>query len=522
MLNFFRRNTKIIAAIVAVLFVAGSALVYLNTSGNQQANQAKASNRPVATVNGEDINYQEFNSQLSQVMQQYQRSQGQVSADRILPLKSRVLKGAVERELLNQRAAEEGFKERITDEEVQTELDNYIEQMMQQASVSSEEELDKLLKKRGRSLADFKERVKGRVKEVLALRKLQNKITGDVEVSESEIKEQYEKITASHILFKTNNNQTAEEAKAKAEKVLAKVKEGQDFAQLAKEYSEGPSADKGGQLGSFGRGKMLPSFEEKAFSLEVGEVSEPVKTKSGYHLIKVTDKQEAEGEEFEKKKKDIKQKLLQKKQKKVFSNWLEDAKEEAEITIHEQEIKAYKAYQDKNYQQAISGYKAALENKQESASYLYNNLAQAYQKQDKTDQAIETYKTAMEKYPKQVTFHKNLAGLYQKTDQPEKAIDVYETALAKEESDAQLHFNLANLYRKLDKKDKALEQYDKFSELSGDNLMAHYRLYTIYQKMGLTEKAKQEKKKVQELQKKKQQQQKKKQQQIKQQQQNQQ
>jgi peptidyl-prolyl cis-trans isomerase D len=68
------------------------------------------------------------------------------------------------------------------------------------------------------------------------------------------------------------------------------VRDGEDFAELAKVYSDGPSAPEGGDLGWFGRGKMVAAFEEVAFELEVGEVSEPVKTQFGYHIIKVEEK----------------------------------------------------------------------------------------------------------------------------------------------------------------------------------------------------------------------------------------
>ena len=87
------------------------------------------------------------------------------------------------------------------------------------------------------------------------------------------------KIRASHILV---------EKQSQALKVAEELKAGGDFAALAKNYSTCPSGKKGGDLGAFGRGQMVREFEQAAFALPVGKVSDPVKTKFGYHIIKRT------------------------------------------------------------------------------------------------------------------------------------------------------------------------------------------------------------------------------------------
>lgn len=105
--------------------------------------------------------------------------------------------------------------------------------------------------------------------------------------------EMLEQVTASHILIQYEGaaraegiTRTREEALALAEEVARKAgAEGADFAALAREYSDGPSAEAGGQLGTFGHGAMVPAFEEAAFALEPGEVSGVVETPFGYHVI---------------------------------------------------------------------------------------------------------------------------------------------------------------------------------------------------------------------------------------------
>jgi peptidyl-prolyl cis-trans isomerase C len=87
-------------------------------------------------------------------------------------------------------------------------------------------------------------------------------------------------VRASHILVKTEQE---------ANDLLKQIKTGKDFGELAKNCSDCPSKRQGGDLGFFSRGQMVKEFENAAFSMSKGEVSNPVKTQFGYHLIKVTD-----------------------------------------------------------------------------------------------------------------------------------------------------------------------------------------------------------------------------------------
>ncbi len=109
-----------------------------------------------------------------------------------------------------------------------------------------------------------------------------------------------EQVSASHILVKTEDE---------AKEVHKEIKAGKDFAELAKAKSTGPSGPRGGELGTFGRGRMVPEFEKAAFALKVGEVSEPVKTQFGYHVIKVTKRTEAAPKTFEAVQEDIRRTL---------------------------------------------------------------------------------------------------------------------------------------------------------------------------------------------------------------------
>jgi len=121
-----------------------------------------------------------------------------------------------------------------------------------------------------------------------------------VQVEDDEVKTYYEEnqaefyspetVEARHILIKLDKDadeKAVEAARMRTAEIHARALKGEDFAELAKQLSEGPSKEQGGYLGTFGRGRMVKPFEDKAFSLQAGEISEPTRTDFGWHIIKV-------------------------------------------------------------------------------------------------------------------------------------------------------------------------------------------------------------------------------------------
>ncbi len=141
-----------------------------------------------------------------------------------------------------------------------------------------------------------------------------------------------EAVTASHILIDTRNMKDEEklnEAKKKIEKIKEELDEGADFAKLAEENSDCPSARSGGQLGTFGRGEMVKELTDAAFATNVNSISEPVKTQYGYHIIKVTGKQEGKDIKFEEVKERVKIALFNEK----TINLIQELQENADTQV---------------------------------------------------------------------------------------------------------------------------------------------------------------------------------------------
>ena len=143
---------------------------------------------------------------------------------------------------------------------------------------------------------------------------------------------------ARQILVRVNNNATeAEQKKArkKIESVKAKLNQGQSFEELAKTYSEGPSASRGGNLGYFSRGDMVKEVDEAVFSMNPGDISDIVRTEFGFHLIKLEDFKESKKIPFERVENDIKNYLIQIKSQEQFDKFIKKLKEKATIKMRE-------------------------------------------------------------------------------------------------------------------------------------------------------------------------------------------
>jgi len=165
---------------------------------------------------------------------------------------------------------------------------------------------------------------------------VRKKIDQDVKISDDDMKKFYdqnkdkfnsgEQIRASHILVKDEKT---------AQDILAQLKKGASFEDLARKYSADASAAKGGDLGWFAKGAMVPDFEKVAFSLKEGQLSDVVKTPYGYHIIKVTGKRPAGTRSFEEVKDQIRTAMLPARQQEILQQLKDSLKKNAKISIKE-------------------------------------------------------------------------------------------------------------------------------------------------------------------------------------------
>ncbi|NJP36599.1 peptidylprolyl isomerase [Alkalicoccus luteus] len=267
----------------------------------EKASEEEAEPALVAEVNGEPIDEQTFHEALRE---QYGET---------------VLQVLIQEKVFENEAEELG----IAEEDVQAEISYLMDTM----GIEEEEEFYGMMEMQGiQSETELRKRVLQHL--------VMQEITGhDGEFSEEELQEEYDRgaeLTARHIL--TGDSETAED-------VLARLEDGESFAELAETYSQDPgSSSEGGDLGTFGRGTMTPPFEAAAFTLEDEEYSEPVQSQFGYHIIEVTDRVPFE-EPFDDVREQLQQSLSDRYQYQV-NRIQETIMDEADVTILDEDFQS--------------------------------------------------------------------------------------------------------------------------------------------------------------------------------------
>ncbi|MFW6230451.1 MAG: peptidylprolyl isomerase [Nanoarchaeota archaeon] len=285
-----------------------------------------------ATVNGERIYVSEVEEQYQQIPQQLKQGM----------TKSLVLDQIITQEVLVQEAQDEGI--RVTDDELDTFVDNAVER-----SGWTREEFEKVLEAQDLTF----ENLKDLYRVSLVIEKLINQtVLGNIQVTDEEVRSFYEnnteeftvkeeQVRVQHILISNESvNDTA--ARELAEDLRYRAVNGANFSKLALNYSDDPSAATNlGDLGFFGRGRMVAAFEEMAFRLEnEGDLSEVVGTQFGYHILKLIDSREA-GDviPFEDVRDQIRQDILSQKQAVAVEEYIREQRADAAIEFMNSSIR---------------------------------------------------------------------------------------------------------------------------------------------------------------------------------------
>ncbi len=378
--------------------------------------------------------------------------QGELPRSSVAEMRYYTLQQMISEKLMLQQSRKAGVKvsKKELNDEVKRIKDNF----------AGDEEYKTWLEQNNFTEAKLRQLIQDNLR-VTKLRDLKSK----VEVTEEDVKNAYEQVRASHILV-TPVGENWDAAKKQAEKILSEIKAGKNFADLAKKYSaDTATKDKGGDLDYFGHDSgMDPEFAKAAFALKTGQVSEPVKSTYGYHLIKVTARKDATGAEFDKAKDDLKKQLESKSAETQFNEWFSKTLAEAKIVVNDPALRAMQ--------------------------FVQNN---------QLPQAVSQYQEAIEENPDDPYLHLYLGEVYKQLEDPDRAIGEYELAVSKGDSDAELHYVLGLAYKDKGEKDKAVAEFRKASGLDLTNYGLHSALKDVFTSLKMTAEAKAEQGKMDEI-----------------------
>ncbi len=287
-------------------------------------------------VNDHVVTYGEFERELGEQIERLEQQLGDIEHSPEIQQRLALIREQMKGQLVEQmvtRALLDDFLEKSDVEVSEEEIDREWEQIV--AQFPDQQALEAALQQEGVTVAEIREQVERQVKFDKALARE----IGEVEVTGAEVEAFYDmrsedfaqpaQVRARHILISD-----AEDAEAAAHAIHKRIEEGEDFAALAAEHSACPSGQQGGDLGFFGAGQMVEPFSRQAFAMEAGEVSAPVKTEFGYHIIKVEERREAKQAEFAEVEDAIKEHLEQQQGRAKQEEFFDQLRQTAQITIN--------------------------------------------------------------------------------------------------------------------------------------------------------------------------------------------
>lgn len=225
----------------------------------------------------------------------------------------------------------------VGDAEIQAAIDDVI----RQNGFTGPDQLEAAVQSQGLSMAEYRSNLKSQLSQ---MKLLNLKVRSKVRISEEDVKRRHtelsaadegeEEIHARHVLVRVAPDAAApdaEHAREQAAAIAAKAKAGEDFAKLAREASDGASGEEGGDLGWFRRGEMTRELEEAAFHLQAGQISDPVRTKFGWHVVQVMERRAVAPQPIEEQAPELREKLFREELDRQTQRYLDELKKAAVI-----------------------------------------------------------------------------------------------------------------------------------------------------------------------------------------------
>ena len=320
-------------------WIAASLAVFLAPASLPAQGKGKVVEEIIARVNNEIITLADFEkAQATMRHEAAQDCQGcpQEKLDAMYKDRGKdLLRDLIDQSLLVQRAKDMGIS-------VETEVIKRLDQVRQQNNLASMEDLEKAVEAQGIPWEDYKSSLRNGL---LTQEVIRREVGSRISIGNDEVKKYYEEHRAEFNrpeqvllseLFLTTQGKTPEEIpaiKKKAEDLLARVKKGEDFSELAKRFSEGTTAKQGGELGAFERGQLSKQLEDAVFKMNRGEVTDVIQTQTGFEVLKVVEHFQAGEQPVEKVQNEIMNKLYMERMQPTMRDYLGQLREESYVTV---------------------------------------------------------------------------------------------------------------------------------------------------------------------------------------------
>jgi len=319
-----RMRKVVTISVVTLMVILTTVTAFAVAAGDEET---------VAVVNGVAISQQEFDNSVTMISRYMQSMGRQQNEKQMEQIRETVLNSLIQQELIYQQSRKDGFT--VNEKDVTERLEQ------EKAKFENEEQFNTALQAQNMT-PDY---YRNKLMKMMSVRAyIDEKFVKTTEITDMEAKVYYSQnedsfhspasVRASHILIQVKESDSEEEkgkARKQIEDIKVRIDKGEKFSALAKEYSACPSKEKGGDLGYFTRGQMVKSFEEAAFAMEKGAVSDIVETPFGLHLITVVDKKEEKTAEFTEVKEKIKQSLAKGKINEKITSFVEQLMKDAKI-----------------------------------------------------------------------------------------------------------------------------------------------------------------------------------------------
>ncbi len=456
MMSIRRICQKVLAPVIIIL-VIGLTVGMFYIGIPQMGKEPTSYQGQAVKINGKVIGGNEFNDYLMRAAQQASQMQQYGMTYNDAQIRDTALNIALQDTAFNQEIA----KAKITATE--GDVDKLIKKYL-----PTEEELQSFMEKQGYTdKSEFRKAVKNDIlkQKFIAMKARQLKI----KVPKEQIEGMLEQIEVSHILIGLKSGSTTRtdaEALAKANEVYAKAAaSGADFSQLARQYSDDPgSKDKGGVIGPMPleqfKGSMVKEFVDGSLALKVGEISHPVKTEYGYHIIKLDSKQVPTGKEYKEKYTETENDLLMQSApyNQAFQNWLQGVykKAQANMEVMDPALKAYRFKQEQKWAEAAKAYDKAVK--------------------------LPYYKSKIDLYV-------DASDVYLQLKQPSESIKMLKRVPAPSQDTVDYQVALAKAYVAAGQKNTAKQVLTKFSAAHPDESNIHESLKAVFTELKFTAEA---------------------------------